>query len=754
MERWGLNADTDGTTFADPLTASNGAETDGNVEKDSSLEHYMIPGHVSAVTPDDVTTPSSKANCDAQSLPRRGSLIVQHDCTSREAANQANLAEQTPSSHGELVIQQRVARIGAESPIAETLSRNLLEMYPRRRTSAPDINPHDITPSQSERQSVNSGCYRRRSSQISSTPPLTLAETPSTDDASMTHRKLSEEVPLHFIGQALSSGTSPYNNSRSSESEPGSTATPFVTDISIPKVISCSLLPLWPDFEDPWTLLVSEVFEVQGVATTLAAAGLFDDAFDLFYIEYKYWQACSEYAQLARSMDNSTRRMVTAAINCARNARLGRREYIAHCILLEIKGLLLAYDFAYNLDMALLNLYLSNLQRSSLNPKSQESKYTALHIAVSCLRQRFEVVLPEIQDREYIFMAISLKEILRDGHDGLPSCYDHSMSRSLELQVADHEHLSNCEEVKKAMRAILDWCKSFVQKHRGTLNKVGARSPIEAQSRRSAAWVLYCSCVFSISSFDTLVQSTELICQVPLCTHGNKALRLDTLLALAVISENLLGSGTEGIGRRLSGSRFGDYLHGEIKALINNWATWGPGFVTAYLSRIDNIPTAPKCPEAMSEAISVLLREYIVAAFRTRESSQRIDRTSLAESALMAYSSIAVSGRRISRNSTAGSFHSSINSIRSSMSWDTKRTLAQMLETGDRLRRPMSLVSTWSRNTSSSTAMSIRSQASNSFAKVSGMPSYLPDVDMTDNPYSAALDNGDLMVIDRIPEEM
>ncbi|KIW91283.1 uncharacterized protein Z519_08179 [Cladophialophora bantiana CBS 173.52] len=205
---------------------------------------------------------------------------------------------------------------------------------------------------------------------------------------------------------------------------------------------------------------------------------------------------------------------------------------------------------------------------------------------------------------------------------------------------------------------------------------------------------------------------------------------------MAAISEGFLRSGAEKTRRRLLGSRVGDYLQEST------------------FSRMDDIPTAPKGPEAINGASSVLVKEYIVAAFRTRKSSLRIARTSFSESDLLAYSSVHILGDSISRNSIAGSFHSSINSIRSSLSRDTKRTLAQMLEIRDRLRRPKSMLSTWTKTSNSSTAMSIGSHGSNSWEKVSGMPPYCPDVDMTEDPSSRALENEDLMVIDRIDEEM
>ncbi|KIW91284.1 uncharacterized protein Z519_08180 [Cladophialophora bantiana CBS 173.52] len=211
-------------------------------------------------------------------------------------------------------------------------------MSPMRPTGAPYINPPDIISSPSKRSNVNSGRYERRSSQISSTPLLTPAETASTDDASITNRKLGDEVPARLVDQASSSQSSPHNSSRNSESEPGSMVVPFVTNISNAEVFSCSLLPLWPVFQDPRTLSASDVCEIQGVAATLAAAGLFDDAFDLCYAEHKYWQVCTSniwtdeilYPLLATPIDSSAQCMVTVAINCARNSRPRRRGEMAY----------------------------------------------------------------------------------------------------------------------------------------------------------------------------------------------------------------------------------------------------------------------------------------------------------------------------------------------------------------------------------------------------------------------------------------
>ncbi|OAL32759.1 hypothetical protein AYO22_00233 [Fonsecaea multimorphosa] len=720
IQKWGLNGDTNEATFVDPPLPSTEAASSLNFEFDSSVEPHVIPGPVPDVALDSPLDPNLRASPDARMRPDR---------VLGGTKDQTTLAEQSPPSSGGMQLEQQAARSGPKSQVAGSLTRNSPEMSPLQRTSSPYMNSHDIISSPSGRTSVGSGRLERQSSQISSTPPLTLAETASTDDASITDRKLSEEASSLLVDRASPSQGSHY------------------------KVISpSSLLALWPAFEGPLSLSASEVREIQGVAATLAAGRLFDDAFDLFFVEYKYWQACTSklsadeiYPLSATSIHSSVRCMVTAAINCARNSSPGARAEIAYETLLNVQPLLQAYGFAHNLDGALLNLYLSQLQYHSAFAELQDPKETALRLAVSCIGERFEVILPEIQDREYLWIISSLKRMLRDG---LPSGTWHMASRCLEPHVAYHNHLFDCEEARMALRTILEWCKAFVKKHRHTLTRVGLRSPGSAWTRVSAVWAMYCSCVLAISSFDLLVQNTESIYQVPLCPHGVKPLKLDVLMALAAICQSFLSSGIEKSRRRLFGPLFGDYLETEINATLTAWPTQSSEIIRLYLLRMDDIPTAPEGTQVMSGVPWFLVEGYIVPAFRTRESSQKIDRTSFSGSALLAHSSIRSSGHSTSRNSFASSFQSSINSIRSSMSLDTKRTLAQMLETRDRLHRPWSVLSTLSKNTSSSAAISIGSQGSNNFERLTGMPSTSPDVDLAENANLWAPEDGDLMAID------
>jgi hypothetical protein len=152
----------------------------------------------------------------------------------------------------------------------------------------------------------------------------------------------------------------------------------------------------------------------------------------------------------------------------------------------------------------------------------------------------------------------------------------------------------------------------------------------------------------------------------------------------------------------------------------------------------------------MSEPSSVLVKEYIVTPFRTRPSSRNIERTAFSESAMLAYSSFRLSGPSIARNSIAGSFHSSVNSMRSSMSWG--RTITQMLEMRDRLRRPDSGHSSWGQKARSSIAVSIDSHG-RTFEQVTGMPANGPDIDVSEKNILEHMETGDSVMIDRIDEE-
>ncbi|RMZ78472.1 hypothetical protein DV737_g3896, partial [Chaetothyriales sp. CBS 132003] len=110
--------------------------------------------------------------------------------------------------------------------------------------------------------------------------------------------------------------------------------------------------------------------------------------------------------------------------------------------------------------------------------------------------------------------------------------------------------------------------------------------------------------------------------------------------------------------------------------------------------------------------------------------------------------------RSNSRKSTEGSVQSSIKTVLSSMSFDTK----QMLELKLRSRRRNSLLSIHSKDTISSNTKSTKSTQSDSFEKVTGMPPWDPYEDLLierideETIYMEMI--GEMIVEDMIDEEM
>lgn len=753
MERCGLNTSTDEVPQPDPPIAPNEPATvmtvddvgtdkapsanpqttlpdsvlEIHLEKESSAERHITPDDTSDVLPDSHTSLSLRIHGTVVPLPRKGFFSVHEIFFPEEREDQTLIAEQTLGLR-EYECEQQDVLVEHARPPADCLLTTADDCSLVPLTAAPQISSSNRFSSPIGCQHVHGGECEGRSSQISPTPPLTPAETTSTDDASAINVKPSEMTPNYPARQHLSSDTNSHLASCGSESKPGSTRTIVVVQVPFINMISCPLLSLWPAYESPWTLSASEICDIHGVAASLAAAGLFDDAFDLFYVEYRYWQARMDDVpyeemrpRLSDSIHSSARSMITAAINCARSFVPGRRIVVAGHILSHVKSVLQKFSYTCSLDMALVDLYLSNVQKISESPESRCTKAAPLASALSYIGAGFRVILPEIQDREHIFIANCLKRTLgtRVANHFQPT--PHSLEGLLER--ASEEHLLVCKEVRTAMRTLLECCKTFARRKRGALNKTGAGLPIEFQTRECAVWLFYINCICGISHFDSLVQCADSVCLGPLCRHGSKLLRIDTLLALAVISESLLKSGTEKSWYQHPATRTGDYVQAEIKALLSNWHKRGPSLIGTYLSRTIEIPMWPTSLEVSNKTGSVMVTETIKTIFTLRNSSRR--------------------------SSTTGSFRSSINSIRSSMSWDTK----QNFELRDRLRRPMSMLSIRSKKSHTSNTMSIASYGSDGFERVTGMPSSDPSDEVEISCWSD-LANEHVAVIGGIAEDV
>lgn len=648
------------------------------------------------------------------------------------------------------------------------LFRDSLLWYHNRLEGTEGAHHHgDIRPNSDSDHVVDDSV--REASPISLTPPLTLAETSSMDDDSLNAGDSELESAFQPAGRL--------QRPNLVSSDCASNRLPDLTKTLMSRVgsgliddveISCELLALWPGFRHPQTLKESQIHEIRGAATSLAAAGVFDDAFDLSYVEYMYWRACERghhncdrvwpCNRRCRTSDSNVSRhepiryMVTATVNCARTCRTGRRQEIAQQIIEQSLATLLKQRLANSLESALLKLYLSNLlEICALRQVSQRHQNDALGMVVGCGEANFSILLPDIQDREYLFMAQTLEQqALRSffgdndlgGSGALSSLY----LNTIERKIADPKHLLNCEDMTLAFETLLNWYKDVIRRNRIILDSAGGPLRATFSFRAPAAWLLYCFCVCE-TSIDPTIQNKLEIFQVPLCTHGSRRLRLDTPLALAVITENFWPFSTDRKKGHSIGPSFSSYCTGELDAILRNKTTRCRDIITAYLSRIQNLPATSKGLNPLGGASSILVKEVVKAAVQAIQSLSQIDYKELTQGLSKAFLSPEVPERSSRPTSGEGSIRSSLNTIRSSMSIDTK----QIVEMKVRLRQSTSMLSIRRKDSSRSNASSNSLRWSDSFEGVTGMPASGPAAaDLA----GESVRYRDTMMVERIDEEM
>jgi hypothetical protein len=731
----------------------------------TAADDTMLSGNQGAtdcileVVPNACTASNVQTTCDTAILHQLEYFpAVHHEELYREAAQLIILAEESISSSERSEVEQQTMQNDHSAFSIKFSAQDPQAISTTQLAGAPNLNSQDAYPSPSGLACDCGSSRTRLSSQMSPQSHFTFAETISSDDASFNSPRTSSELRTRSDTQATVSSPRPSTISSTGELD----SVPSLTQLKIqwkrfspipnPDLMFHTLLDHWPNARDPSSLSTAEVCQIRGVATGLAAASHFDDAFGLFHLEYSYWRDWTMklsgeeiHPLLTTTGDNQARRMVTAAINCVRNYRHGLQAQAAHQMMAYVRAFLHEHGIVRKLDLALLELYLARLPREFTKLQSLDPETTALEIAVVCSGEPFEVIMPEIHHREHLFIATSLKAMQTKAMQGCSHLFNsfHASARCIELQTACLEDPPDaCKVFQAAMKSILQWCGAFVGKNRRSFNKIGTRLPVTNASRVfNTTWTLvYCCFLVGNSIFESLVPNTESHCQEQLCTHGFRLCKLDTPLALAVICETIVNSAYEKTSRRFLPPRLGDYFYDEIDSTVHNWLTRSPTLIRNYISRMTDALTAPE----------ILTRKYFATVFLMRKSPPPVSHELFSKSAFLAYSSLQRHGDSTLRTNRPGSFNSSINSIRSSMSLDTKRTLGEMIETRNRLRRPWSMISS---RTNSSAALSIRSQGSNSFEKVTGMPSH-SDVGVARAAYAEDIEGAEPIAIDRIDEEM
>ena len=603
-----------------------------------------------------------------------------------------------------------------ELRLAGTHSSRDSLLFPSTRPAEPgEVSLHDDALSIFEYDSIVDDSTWQ-TSLVPTTLLLTFAENSSTGDGSPDGGTGQTERPCLPNGQPQPSTSSDSAGIGQSDAaiKPMSGIRSVLMDGT---ALSCELLALWPEFLNPQKLPPSQVGEIRAAGITLAAACIYRDAFSLFYVDYVWWQACNSIT----STNESLRMVVTATVNCARACMPGRQEEIAKHILQEAISLLTKLGFSRSLDSALLHLYLGNLIPPVRSRKPRELEQPELVEAVDCRAASFTLLSPEIQGREYLFIAQCFEatalRYFSPGFDG-PNGSATFFGNTSWQKFAGSEHLRECDDVRRAFTSLLHWCKEIIRTNPRTLDEAGRMLPATVFSLLPAAWVFYCCCVCEIFIVSPAIQGGLAAFRKPICSHWSRKVMLDVPLALAVITESLCSA--EIATQRVIGTDFSGQCMEQIDAILQNRVTRCRDIAGAYFSRITALPRVNKGLDLSDSARAIILKDFIVKAVQDRRYTFQGGNPTVTPTAATVFPSPEVSQRNSPRCSMECSIRSSLNTIRSSMSLDLK----QMVEMKRRLRRRTSFSSIRSKDTTNSNPTSINLQ--DTFEDVTGMPSSGP----------------------------
>jgi hypothetical protein len=575
-------------------------------------------------------------------------------------------------------------------------------------------------------------------SSISSTPPLALTDTSSVDDSSFNDRIPNPETPTSPLEsmQPLSDAAFGTVHKQDSEVETARLLldSQFLKNES---ATSSELLTLWP--ENPEMLTASHSREIHDTAAFLAGAAIFEDAFDLFHLEYRCWQVQTSII----TTDEAICRIATAAINCARTCRSSLQQGIAQQLLGRVLETLMERGLGYSTDSALLHLHLSVILKSSQKQRSRDHEDAAIRTLADLKETSFAVIATDIQDRESIFMATAFKQISVNGVliDSWYTTLPHPR-KNIEQKVRHSDHLSRCEDLVERVRTLLLQCRYFISTNHFILDKAVGPLSQTVDFQVSAAWLFYCYCASELSPIDSPILLEQQIFQSMSCRHEGRQFWFDTIPALSIITETFLSLKTKW---RYSGPRFSSLCIGAIEAILDTTAKY-EDISKAYVSRLGHLLEGPYgitvTPATSSVLVKPLLKQYITGTVLAAHQPGFVTKfTMLSQTISKVYQSQQPLATKSSRTSIAGSVQSSINTVRSSMSFDTKLMLGLKF----RLRGRHSQLSIRSKDTRSSKAASTHSYEEDSFENVTGMPGMHPPV--------SSFEHRDTIIVEPIDEE-
>lgn len=604
------------------------------------------------------------------------------------------------------------------------------------------------------RRSPGSDFHRRedtmqQASVLAPTPSLDLTDTSSTDEDFSNHAITTPETPVSSpVSMTQYEEDLNWESDRNELLEPRPTrklrGSELTQHRSQPQ-LSLNLLSLWPKY--PEIITLSTCRTITEAAEFIAAVGIFGDAFNLFHLGYRSWRN-----HLTREMDmDILRPMTAAAINCARTCLANRtqhdpRRMLVQQVLSEVLDELTKRSLGISLDCVLLHFYLSRICKGLKNPatgKSKDHQDAGLQMIFGLWGKPFRIIPADIQDREHYFMTIAVTTLLTTkpldivcSYLGLPG-FSHWLYRH-SVQI------SHLERFTERVRDWLQSCQVYITNNSGQLDiAVGSLLGADGiETRELAGWLFYC---FLAPEFLSKTQPCDWnFEQYP---NSSDEFQLNCVLALAIIASSfstllnrvpaqitITGMWTRTIDLLLASSSAYREIAEGYKFRLQNLSTENPRVLPMGLT------TSP--------LMASMLKHHLRKMIDAQQSQLPLQPTELLRETCEFYRSLQgrpssspsplpaaappprlglppppsprpeLSANKSSPPSVVISLRSSVNSIRSSMSFDVK----QMVELKLRLRRRFSQASARSKDSWFSIRSSLQSREEDSFENVTGMP--------------------------------
>ncbi|KAK5061496.1 hypothetical protein LTR84_008040 [Exophiala bonariae] len=507
----------------------------------------------------------------------------------------------------------------------------------------------------------------------------------------------------------------------------------------------------------PNVITISTCRAVNEAAEFLAAVGIFRDAFNLFHLEYISW--LKHLKRLGPPDLGIVGGMATAAINCARTYLASRslgdhRQMLVRQVLSEVIEELTRRNLGSSLDCVLLHFYLSStcdrMEDSAIYDLSVKHQVIGLRMIFDLWGTSFKIIAKDNRDRERFFMTSAVEASLTTKASELVSCNVNFSACSLwlsrnSIQPSDRERLVG------HVRDFLRLCQAHIFANSDQVDQAIGHLPGAGDNRTKefAGWLLYC-----YITPELLLKTVPLDWKFVQWANQTDELPFSSVLALAIIASSfpnilsgmLTDTSISGMWMRAVDTSISGMWMRAINSLLQSSFAYGM-IADAYLLRLTSLNggNAGDVPAGLttSALMTSILKYHLHKMVGAQQSKSPLQTTEVLRQTCNFYRSLETLPRpsaqpaappprpppspslqselsvsKSSQPSVVISLRSSVNTIRSSMSFDQR----QMIELKLRLRQGLSQVTRRSKDSWFSTRSSHQSRDEDSFEKVTGMP--------------------------------